>query len=106
MTEKEKQYAFGDWKVDGECCPIESAGLTDLVHTVAVAEDFDDDATFKTDNLRNSKGLIDKGTAKEIFEQLEERYRRRMRQERGEGLEQYYEKKLEVARRVNKEEFK
>jgi hypothetical protein len=103
MTQEEKQYVFGDWKRDGKCCPIESAGLTDLIHTVAVAEDFDDDVRFRID-ADSTEGTVDKETAQEIFEQLEERYERRMREEP--QLEQYYEKKLEVARRVNNEEFK
>jgi hypothetical protein len=103
MSEK---YAYGDWKADGEKCPLASAGRENEYYSTELAEEFDKVA-------KNMMGECGRGTMSEekaahAWSRLTNCLRRRAQQEgtrfHQEDVE-YLQNLLSLAKEVQSIEF-
>jgi hypothetical protein len=102
MTEQDKQYAYGDWKVDSVSCPITSAGLEGKEYADTVATDFDDAVTAIVED-GDGEGVISRDNAKKAFEKIGEMYERRLN--KSERHSNTNHSKLGIVKEVISEEF-
>ncbi|EGQ44163.1 MAG: hypothetical protein J07AB43_02220 [Candidatus Nanosalina sp. J07AB43] len=57
-----KKYAYGDWKVDGVSCPLDSLGLTNLEEAQRFSEAYDSIIQAEPD-ITDSTGTVSKDQA-------------------------------------------
>jgi hypothetical protein len=101
-----EEYAYGDWKADGEKCPLASAKMENAYYSSELAEEFDDVA-------RDLMGECGKGTMSEeeaahAWSRLIN-YLRRRAQQKGtrshQGYSEYSQNLLSLAEDVQSVEF-
>lgn len=102
MTEQDKQYAYGDWKVDGVSCPVSSAGLEDEQFADTVATDFDDAVAVIVED-GHGEGVISRSDARRAFEKIGEMYERRLNKYERHSITKLT--KLDIVKEVINEEF-
>lgn len=98
----QKEYAYGDWEVDGVSCPIDSAGFTDREAAVDIGEDYDGRVKSMLDEYQKS-GCIRKEVAEDIFKKLKAEYEDKLRY--NPDMEQHYKVRLDLIEKVIETEF-
>lgn len=101
---EEKQFAYGDWCIEGVDCPVSSASLTNATNADLLGDDFDDRVQTRF-NL-GSEGVISYSQAEEVWDSLIDTYRRQARENDEESTSsEYYENLYQLAKEVQSKVF-
>lgn len=99
MQNMSEEYAYGDWKADGEKCPLASAKMENAYYSSELAEEFDDVAKDMIGEC--GKGTMSKEQAAEAWDKLVYYLRTRLQREDAE----YLQNLLSLAEDVQSIEF-